>query len=135
MITSVNIAEWGPCCSTAPTGMITVEDSSNQLASSLFVSSPRNTVGAFMAENHSRALERAPAESHSLIRCSLSASCSWRHRRQNILPQRTQRSEDAKKRGAWSVACEVYKSNGIKPSHLCASGLTLNPCQSVFIVG
>src|SRR5215510_181863 len=63
MITSVNIAEWGPCCSTAPTGMITVEDFSNQFSSSLFVSSPRNTVGAFMTENRSHPLERAPAES------------------------------------------------------------------------
>src|SRR5947208_14402413 len=63
MITSVNIAEWGPCCSTAPTGMITVEDFFNQLSSSLFVSSPRNTVGAFMTENRSHPMERAPAES------------------------------------------------------------------------
>src|SRR5690349_24803392 len=62
MITSVNIAEWGPCCSTAPTGMITVEDFSNQLSNSLFVSSPRNTVGAFMTENRSHPLERPPAE-------------------------------------------------------------------------
>src|SRR5436190_13264764 len=61
MITSVNIAEWGPCCSTAPTGMITVEEFSNQLSSSLFVSSPRNTVGAFITENRSDPLERLPA--------------------------------------------------------------------------
>jgi hypothetical protein len=33
--------------------MITVEDFSNQLSSSLFVSSPRNTVGAFMTESRS----------------------------------------------------------------------------------
>jgi hypothetical protein len=43
-----------------------VEDFSNQLSSSLFVSSPRNTVGAFMTENRSHPLERAPAESLSL---------------------------------------------------------------------
>ena len=43
-----------------------MEDFSNQLSSSLFVSSPRNTVGAFMTENRSHPLERAPAESLSL---------------------------------------------------------------------
>jgi hypothetical protein len=48
--------------------MITVEEFSNQLSSSLLVSSPRNTVGAFMTENRSHRVERAPAESLSMLK-------------------------------------------------------------------
>src|SRR5215471_3278281 len=51
--TSVSIAECGPCCSTAPTGIITVWSFRKKTSSSALVSSPRKTVGGFMKANPS----------------------------------------------------------------------------------
>src|SRR3954471_22196293 len=49
MMTSVASGPWGPCCSVAPVGTMTVSCVFRNASTSGLVISPRNTVGGFIA--------------------------------------------------------------------------------------